>query len=235
MGLDSPESPGGTTGLVALTIYRTLLGMIARLTGMLADVAEDSVVIDREGLGYEVLVPRYAIGELASARGRSVTVHTLEFHEGSLNGGNLIPRLIGFPRPEDRVFFNRFITVKGVGIRKALKALAEPVSRIAAAIEEGDAKMLARLPGIGPRAADQIIAELRGKVKDFAFGAGSGAAVEPDWSVEQRDALEVLAALGEKLHDAQRWLQRAAQLHPEVATADEWVKSAYRVKAGAEQ
>lgn len=209
--------------------------MIARLTGSVADVSDDALVLDREGIGYEVLVPRYAIAEMAAIRGRQVTVHTLEFYEGNLNGGNLIPRLIGFPRPEDRVFFNRFITVKGVGIRKALKALSEPVARVAAAIEEGNAKFLTRLPGIGARAADQIIAELRGKVKDFAAGAGSAGAVEPEWAPEQRDALEIMAALGEKSHDAQRWMQRAAQLHPDIRSADQWVKAAYRLKAGVEQ
>lgn len=209
--------------------------MIARLTGLVADVSDDALVLDREGIGYEVLVPRYAIAEMAAVHGRQVTVHTLEFHEGNLNGGNLIPRLIGFPRPEDRVFFNRFITVKGVGIRKALKALSEPIARVAAAIEEGNAKFLTRLPGIGARAADQIIAELRGKVKDFAVGAGSAGAVEPEWAPEQRDALEILAALGEKPHDAQRWLQRAAQLHPDIGSADQWIKAAYRLKAGVEQ
>ena len=76
-------------------------------------------------MGYEVLVPRYALPELAAARGRRVTLHTLAFMEGNPNTGNLIPRLVGFPRPEEKLFFSRFITVKGMGIRKVLKALGD--------------------------------------------------------------------------------------------------------------
>ena len=209
--------------------------MISRLTGTLAEVFEEAVLLDRDGVGYEVLVPRYAIAELAAARGRRVTLHTLAFLEGNPNAGNLIPRLVGFPQPEDRLFFNRFITVKGMGIRKALKALAEPVAVVAAAIEQGDAKTLARLPGVGARAAEQAIAELRGKLEDFVVGAGLGAAAaEPTWTPAQRDALEILAALGERPAEAQRWLGRAAELHPQTSAADEWVKAAYRVKAGAD-
>jgi Holliday junction DNA helicase RuvA len=207
--------------------------MISRLAGILADVHEDTVLVDRDGVGFEVLVPRYAVAELASVRGRRVTLYTLAFLEGNPGGGNLIPRLVGFPHPEDKLFFNRFVTVKGMGIRKALKALAEPVATVAAAVEQGDAKALSRLPGIGARLADQMVAELRGKLEQFAVGAGE-APVEQTWSPAQRDALDVLAALGEKPVEARRWLIRAAELQPEIAAADEWVKAAYRAKAAAE-
>lgn len=209
--------------------------MISRLTGTLAEVFEEAVLVDRDGVGFEVLVPRYAIRELAAARGRRITLHTLTFVEGNATAGNLIPRLIGFPQPEDRLFFNRFITVKGMGIRKALKALAQPVATVAVAIEQADAKALSRLPGIGARAAEQIIAELRGKLEAFVVGAAIAETTpEPQWTPAQRDALEILATLGERAADARRWLERAAEHHPESAAADEWVKAAYRVKAGAE-
>ena len=208
--------------------------MLARMTGKVIDVNEASALIEHNGLAYEVLLPGYAVPELAAVRGSPVTLHTLEFLEGSLGGGNLIPRLVGFPHPEDKAFFNRFLSVKGIGIRKALRALDEPMHRIAAAIEEGDAKLLSRLPGIGRRAADQIIAELRGKVSDFAIGAAAGPAPEQSWTAPQRDALEVLTALGERRGDAERWVARAAQLHPETGSPDGWVKAAYRIKAGVE-
>jgi len=129
------------------------------------------MILERDGIGYEILVPGYAVGELIACKGQSVTLHTMEYYEGSAAGGNLIPRIVGFLHPEDRAFFERFITVKGIGVRKAIKALAEPVARVAADIEQGNAPSLARLPGIGKRAADQIIAELRGKLAEFAIGA----------------------------------------------------------------
>jgi Holliday junction DNA helicase RuvA len=205
------------------------------MTGIIADVSTGTLILDRDGLGYEVLVPGYAVGELMACKGQSVTLHTMEYYEGSAAGGNLIPRIVGFLHPEDRAFFERFITVKGIGVRKAMKALAEPVAKVAADIESGNAPALARLPGIGKRAADQIIAELRGKLAEFALGATAGeTAPEHRWTPEQRDALEVLVALGERRIEAERWLARAAQLHPDARPADEWVAAAYRVKTGAE-
>ncbi len=208
--------------------------MIARLTGRLIEIGKEAVLIEHNAIAWELLIPGYALPELTARNGTQVTLHTLEFFEGNPGGGNLIPRLVGFPHSEDKAFFNRFITVKGIGIRKALRALAEPVARVAAAIEEADARSLSRLPGVGARAAEQIIAELRGKVRDFALGAAAGPAPEHTWSDDQRDALEILAALGERRPDAERWLARAAQLHPDTDSPDEWVRAAYRLKAGAE-
>lgn len=212
--------------------------MIVRMTGTVSDVHDDSVVIDRDGIGYEVLICGYSAGELRSCTGQEVTLHTTEYFEGSSVGGNLIPRLVGFLHAADRAFFSRFITVKGMGVRKAIKALALPTGQVAAAIEAGNARALAGLPGIGKRLADTIIAELKGKVTEFALEEAEPhaepAGTSAGWSHEQRDALEVMVALGERRQDAQRWLERAIQLHPDAAGPDEWVRLAYRVRSGVE-
>ena len=210
--------------------------MIVRLTGTLIEIAEDSIVIERDGLAREVLVPPFTIAELAAHRGRVVTLHTVEFFEGNQASGQLVPRLLGFLHTEDRFFFSRFVNVKGIGPRKALKALAQPVRRIASWIESGDTKALTHLPGIGARAAQLIVASLRGKMDDLALTTGPDGTETPavQLSQAQRDALEVLIAWGDSCGDAQRWLERAIQLHPEVESADEWVRRAYRVKTGVE-
>ena len=209
--------------------------MIVRLTGTLVEVFEDSVVLERDGVAREVLVPHFAVAELASYRGRQVTLKTNEFFEGNHASGHLVPRLLGFMHEEDRLFFSRFVSVKGIGPRKALKALAEPVRRIASWIEAEDSKALTRLPGIGKRAADLIIASLKGKMNDLALPGET----ELDGAVEltqgQCDAREILVAWGDPRGDAERWLQRSAQLHPETQSADEWVRLAYRVKSGVER
>ncbi len=207
--------------------------MIVRLTGTLIDVNDESIVVDRDGIAREVLVPRFAISELAAYRGQLVTLHTIQFYEGNQASGHLTPRILGFLHTEDREFFTRFVGVKGIGPRKAMKALAEPVRRIASWIESGDAKALARLPGIGNRAAELIVATLKGKLADLAIG---GASTSPTQAVQlssgQRDALEVLVAWGDPRGDAERWLERAGQLHPDLKSPDEWVRSAYRIKTG---
>jgi len=133
------------------------------------------------------------------------------------------------------LFFKRFVGVKGIGPRKALKALSGPVGRIASWIEEGDGKALSGLPGIGSRAAELIVASLKGKMADLALpGRATAPSEEAALTQAQRDALEILVAWGDPRGDAERWLQRAAQVHPELESPDEWVRVAYRVKSGAE-
>jgi len=164
-----------------------------------------------------------------------MTLHTVEFLEGDPSMGKLVPRLLGLIHTEERLFFSRFVSVKGFGPRKALKALAEPVRRIATWIQSGDVKALARLPGVGPRAAHMLVASLKGKLDDLALPERGGAGEENVvLTVAQRDALEVLVAWGDPRGDAERWIHRAAQLEPELQSADEWVRMAYRVKTGTE-
>lgn len=207
--------------------------MIVRLTGSLLDITEDSVVLERDGIAREVLVPHFAIGELSAYRGREVTLHTIEFYEGNHASGQLVPRILGFLHPEDREFFSRFVGVKGIGPRKALKALCEPVRRIATWIEAGETKLLSRLPGIGSRAADLIVASLKGKMEDLALPASAdGETAQTQLSQGQRDAREVLIAWGDPRGEVERWLQRAGQLHPDLQSPDEWVRAAYRIKTG---
>jgi Holliday junction DNA helicase RuvA len=205
------------------------------MRGQLAAVSEDAVVLERDGLAYEVLIPTYALAELSATKGEQVTLHTLEYLEGNAAGGNMTPRLIGFLHDEDRAFFRQFLTVKGVGVRKALRALAAPVAKIASDIESGDSRALTELPGIGKRMAEQIVAELRGKVGAHAFTASDvPVATRGSFTREQRDAIEIIVAWGDGRTDAERWVARAGQLHSDVKTPEAWVKAAYRVKGGAE-
>ncbi len=207
--------------------------MIVRYTGVLTDVAEDSVILEREGVAREVLVPAYALIDLAPMRGDEVTLHTTEIYEGSQSSGNLVPRMLGFTSTEDRAFFMLFVGVKGIGPRKALKALAMPVRKIATWIETSDAKSLTGLPGIGKRAAELMIATLKGKLAAFAIPAEGGDTLGQVLSNAQKDALDVLLAWGDTRADAQRFLQRAGELEPGLETPEEWVRVAYRVKTGA--
>ena len=209
--------------------------MIAKITGILAEVSEQAVLIERDGLGYEVLIPAYAVGELSANRGSEVVLYTLEFLEGNASNGNLVPRLVGFLHTEDRAFFGRFIEVKGIGPRKALRALSEPVTRIAGWIGDREIDLLCTLPGIGKRGAEMIVAQLKGKIDDFAIGgAAAGVFAADKWTQAQRDALEIMLTWGDGRNEALRWLERAAQLHPDIKAADQWVRACYKIKAGSD-
>src|SRR5207302_1585582 len=141
--------------------------MISALTGELFRVDEDRVQLKVGPMLYEQLVPAADVPLLQAGVGEQITFHTIFYLEGDASGGNLEPRLIGFLRPEDKAFFQLFITVKGIGPKKALRALVLPVGEIAQAIESKDAKFLVELPQIGKRMAELIVAELAGKVEDF--------------------------------------------------------------------
>lgn len=205
--------------------------MIVRIQGKLVDLTEDAAIVDRDGLAYEVMVPAYARSELAADLGDVVSLHTLQYFEGSGAGSNLTPRLVGFLHAEDRAFFRLFISVKNMGIRKALKALSTPAGQIAAAIETGDAAALTKLPGIGKRMAETIVAELKGKARSHAMAdIMPDVSVRPAFSADQQDAVEILVAWGDSRNDAERWVARVAQLKETYAGADEWVTAVYRLK-----
>ncbi|MBX3394124.1 MAG: hypothetical protein KF841_02025 [Phycisphaerae bacterium] len=209
--------------------------MIVRIRGNLSELDNETAVIERDGIAREVLVPAYTKLELESSVGTEITVYTLEYLESSTPGGNMTPRIVAFLRPEDRTFFKLFTTVKGLGTRKALRALTAPTAHIASYIERNDVNALVKLPGIGRRTAEQIVAELRGKVTAHAVATGPVQSASPQFTDEQLMAIEIIAQWGDSRGDAQRWVARAAQLHQDIAGPDEWVKAAYRVKGGAER
>ncbi len=207
--------------------------MIARLEGKLVRLEGDSALVQVGAVGYEVLLPGYCVNVLSGKIGSDVTLCTMEYYEGTPGGGNLIPRMVGFLSDGERDFFRRFTSVKGIGTRKALRSMSMPIANIAAAIENGDDKMLMALDGVGKRMAQQIIAELKGKVGDFAIGAGPArAAVE--FKPYQAETLEILIAWGEKRNEAMELIGLASKKHPDVKSAEELVPLVYRLKQGIE-
>ena len=209
--------------------------MIARITGTLIElnIESNSVVLDLGDVAYEVMVPGYSVSDLSQQLNRVITLYCLEYFEGSSAGGNLVPRLIGFPQGQDKAFFERFISVKGIGVRKAIRALSRPLADIAYSIENGDAKMLATLPEIGKRTAQQIIAELQGKMEDFARAAThtAGVAKKPLTQIEV-EALEILIQLGERRSEAEEFISRARQADKDIQTTDALVRAVYNFKTG---
>lgn len=207
--------------------------MIARLEGKLVSLNTESCLLQVGDIGYEVMLPGYVVNKLSDRIGTDVTFCTMEFYEGAAAGGNLIPRMVGFLNPCERDFFNRFVSVKGIGIRKALRCLNIPIANIAAAIEDGDEKLLQSLPLVGKRMASQIIAELKGKLKSFAVGAEEAAA-RAAFKPFQAEAIEILIAWGEKRNEAIELIELACSRHPDIKSAEQLVPLVYRLKQGIE-
>ncbi len=205
--------------------------MIARISGMLEEIAGGAALIGTgAGLWYEVLVPACDVERLSSRVGKEVVLFTIHYMEGDPSHGSVTPRLVGFLSETDRRFFRVFTTVKGIGNRKALRALARPISEIAAAIAAKDARFLVDLPEIGKRTAEQIIAELHDKVADFA-GPAAVVAAEP-LSEAANEAVAVLVQLGERRADALALVDRVLAVAPELTSAQDIIQQAYKLKAG---
>ena len=208
--------------------------MIAKIEGKLVRLDGDGALVQVGAIGYEVMLPGYCVNALSDKIGLDVSLCTMEYYEGSPGGGNLIPRMVGFLNASERDFFNKFISVKGIGIKKGLRSMSVPIATIASAIENGDDKMLCSLDGIGRRMSQQIIAELKGKVGAFAAGAEAGAAAEARFKAFQAEALEILIAWGEKRNEAMELIELACKRHPNVNSAEELVPLVYRLKQGIE-
>lgn len=215
--------------------------MITRISGRLVGVDGLSITIDLEaGLAYEVLTPAYIAERVASGRfggaggedGR-ITLWTLQYLEAQGQGSSFLPRLIGFTSPDERRFFTLFTTVKGLGYRKALRALAEPPANIAAAIQRKDTAALQKLPEIGKRLADTIVAELSGKIAPFldasleqTLEAASVAEAKP-LAGPASEAVDALVALGETRAEAERKVARAIERLEPDADASAIVAAAF--------
>ena len=207
--------------------------MIARIEGKLVKLDTDSALVQVGSIGYEVMLPSYCVSALSDMIGSNITLCTMEYYEGTPAGGNLIPRMVGFLNAEERDFFTKFISVKGIGIRKGLRSLSIPIATIAAAIENADDKTLLTLDGVGKRMAQQIIAELKGKLKTFAFGAEQARPVAR-FKPFQIEALEILIAWGEKRSEAMELIELASEKHPDINSAEALVPLVYRLKQGVE-
>ena len=203
--------------------------MIVRIAGRLEEVSGGAAVIDAGGgLWYSVLVPAYDLERLARRTGQDIVLHTLHYIEGDPSHGAVTPRLVGFSNKDDRDFFQLFTKVKGIGVRKALRAMVRPVAEVAAAIQSKDAKMLVALPEIGARTAETIIAALHGKVEQFA---GAVAAGPPEMPEAAEEAISVLVQLGERRADAAALVGRVLAVEPNALTPETIIQHAYRLKA----
>jgi Holliday junction DNA helicase RuvA len=208
--------------------------MIAKIEGKLVRLDADCCLVQVGAVGYEVMLPGYCVSALSGQVGSDITLCTMEYYEGTPGGGNLVPRMVGFLNLGERDFFTKYISVKGMGIKKGLRSLSIPIGTIAAAIEDADEKTLMSLPAVGRRMSQQIVAQLRGKLQAFAAGAEPTAATGAGFRPYQTEALEILIAWGEKRAEAMELVELACRKHPDIRSAEALVPLVYRLKQGVE-
>ena len=215
--------------------------MIARITGKLVDLQNDTALIEASpGIVHELLLPAFVTQRLAPSISMTVTLHTLHFLESQNQGALFLPRLAGFLTPADKAFYQLMTTVKGIGHRRALRALVLPTDQLAAAIADRDIKLLQTMPEVGKKTAETIALTLRDKVDEFLNAPRASSPGDPDVvdvapstqaSSLARGAVEALVTLGEDRARALAWVDQIMQSDERPETIEELIAAVYRLKA----
>lgn len=133
--------------------------MIAYLKGIVAAVDPYSLVLDVNGVGYELAMSTKALASLPAV-GNTVQVSTyMQVKDDGIS-------LFGFMDAQEKAMFTRLVGVSGIGPKMALAALSTyAAGELAAVIAEGDVTMISRVPGIGKKTAQRVVLELQGVLK----------------------------------------------------------------------
>ncbi|MFG6448032.1 Holliday junction branch migration protein RuvA [Roseateles sp. BYS180W] len=158
--------------------------MIGRLTGVIAEKSPPQLLIDVQGVGYEVDVPMSTFCNLPSLGERTTLLTHMVVREDA-------QLLYGFLTSGERDTFRLLIKISGVGARTALAILSGlQVSELAQAVAQQEAGRLVKVPGIGKKTAERLLLELKGKL-----GPDLGLPQHPT-SDHHADILQALLALG---------------------------------------
>lgn len=206
--------------------------MISHICGKVADKKDSSVILDINGIFYEVFLPGAVMKAVELNIGQDGNLKLVIFHYLQVEPSRAVPVLIGFLNEIEKEFFEKFITVSGIGPRAAVRALNIPFSQVAKAIDEADKAMLKSLPGIGEQRAKEIIAKLQGKVGKYALMQDEGAEFAPEKQPDfTEEALNILLQLQYKKQEANGMIQKALQRSPNINSVEELLNEVYRQRS----
>jgi len=197
--------------------------MIARLSGILAEISADGAVIDVAGVGYQVLASARTLDALGPVGGEVLLLTEMQVREDSMT-------LFAFGTAGEREAFRALTSVQGVGGRVALAILsALGPDELSQAVSSGDKAMIARAQGVGPKLAQRIANELQGKLGSPGLAGAAGAAIPRVGAAA--DAVSALGNLGFKPAEASAAVAAAQdELGPD-AQLDALVRLALRKAA----
>ena len=197
--------------------------MIARLSGTLLDKTPPYLVIDVNGVGYEVEAPLGVFSDLPE-NGKQVTI--LIHHHFSQDSQTLY----GFSTLGERELFRKLLKISGIGAKMALTILSGASGEeLARYVSTGDVAALVRMPGIGKKTAERIIMELRDKLEGINIAAGgvttnTGSPISTDPVTE---ASHALASLGYKPAEVSRMVSAVAEAYMD---AEEIIRKALQTR-----
>ena len=179
--------------------------MIGFLRGLLREKQPPELLIEVQGVGYEVEAPMTTFYDLPAV-GEPVTLFThLAVREDAHT-------LYGFTKQSDRRLFRTLIKVNGVGAKLALTILSGmDAAHFAACVQNGDTASLVKLPGVGKKTAERLVVEMRDRLVDWDVpadaGQAAGLSATADVANPVEEAVSALIALGYKPQDASRMVR----------------------------
>lgn len=199
--------------------------MIARLKGVLIAAEPPCfLVVDVNGVGYEVEVPTGVFAEFAE-KNQAVTliIHHLVREDASI--------LYGFSSVAQRDLFRTLLKVNGIGAKSALAVLSTmKAAEFAQVIQEQNITAITKVPGIGKKTAERLIVEMKDKLNTVAVGTADGRSDAPQVSrfAKHGEAESALLALGFKPQEAAAMVSKVAQ--PEMSV-EQIIRACLQLKA----
>lgn len=180
--------------------------MIGRLRGVIIEKQPPELVLDVQGVGYELSAPMSTFFNLPAINDEvTLFTHMVVREDAQL--------LYGFASERERLLFRSLLKVNGVGAKLALTILSgSDVDTFARSVQDGDTASLTRLPGVGKKTAERLIVEMRDRLKEVSSAMGldaivTGSPVLTPASGAKTEAVEALIALGYKAAEADKMLR----------------------------
>ncbi|MCF6224768.1 MAG: Holliday junction branch migration protein RuvA [Xanthomonadales bacterium] len=179
--------------------------MIGRISGILVVKAPPLIMVDVNGIGYELEAPMSVFYNLPAVGEKVMLVTHLQIKDDGHT-------LFGFSDEAERVLFRQLLKISGIGAKIALNILSgiDP-QELAVLVAEGNAIALTRLPGIGKKTAERLIIELRDKLDGIPMSTPSAAVGAEANSNPQAEAVQALVALGYRPADVGPMVRRVAK------------------------
>lgn len=185
--------------------------MIGHLRGILLEKSPPEILLEVNGIGYEVLLPMTSFYHLPEVNMEAaIYTHLVVREDAHL--------LFGFYHKQDRTLFRELIKTNGVGPKLALAILsAMSVSEFSYAIEREELSKLVKIPGVGKKTAERLIVELKGKFKAYQHDdffieqTATQSGIETEKVSATDDAISALVALGYKPSEAEKMVKRVAK------------------------
>jgi holliday junction DNA helicase RuvA len=179
--------------------------MISHLRGTLLEKHPSQVIVDVNGVGYELTIPVSAYSSLPEP-GEPVQFHVYTHVRED------VLALFGFPAASDKAMFEKLITVSGIGPKLAITVLSGLIATdLVAAIRSGSVEQLVRIPGVGKKTAERMVLELRDKLDLLGIPARAGSVAPPKsaFSATEEDVISALMNFGANRASAESAVTKA--------------------------